>query len=68
MLREIQHEPKIIYFWMTQEERDSSKDMLVTEYQEWCKKNYRVCIFVSGKENITELTKALLTHNKKVFC
>lgn len=67
MTIEICNETKIVYYWITKEERDSNLDKLTTEYQEWRKKKYRVCTFVSGKDNLTELTKELLIHNKKVL-
>lgn len=28
---------------------------------------YKVCVFLSGKEDIVELTKELLIHNKQVL-
>ena len=51
---------------MTCEERDSNPD-LKTEYRKWKSKKYKVCTFISGKENLVDLTKELLQHNKEVI-
>ena len=67
MLKEICEKQQIVYYWMTQEERDSNKEMLTAEYKEWKKKKFRVCTFISGKEQLIDLTKELLVHNQKVL-
>jgi hypothetical protein len=35
--------------------------------KEWKKKKFRVCTFISGKEQLIDLTKELLVHNQKVL-
>ena len=67
MLKEICEKQKIVYYWMTKEERDSNQEMLTAEYKEWKKKKFRVCTFISGKEQLIDLTKELLVHNQKVL-
>lgn len=67
VLREIQQNPNIIYFWMTKEERDSNQEMLTAEYQRWKNTGYQVCTFISGKGNLPDLTKQLLVRNRKVL-
>ena len=67
MLKEICEKQKIVYYWMTKEERDSNQEMLTAEYKEWKKKKFRVCTFISGKENLPDLTKQLLVRNRKVL-
>lgn len=64
---DICNETKIVYYWITLEERGSNQDKLSAEYKEWSKKKYRVCTFISGKDNLTELTKELLIHNRNVL-
>ena len=64
---EICEKQKIVYYWMTQEERDSNQEMLTAEHKEWKKKKFRVCTFISGQGNLTELTKELIVHNQKVL-
>lgn len=67
MLKEICENQKIVYYWMTQEERDSNQEMLTVEYKEWKEKKFRVCTFISGKEQLIDLTKELLVHNQNVL-
>ena len=69
MVREVCEEKKIAYYWLSKEEKENSKlrQSLKPEYGEWKKKGYKVCVFLSGNENIVELTKELLIHNKEVL-
>ena len=67
MLKEICENQKIVYYWMTPEERDSNQEMLTVEYKEWKEKKFRVCTFISGKEQLIDLTKELLVHNQNVL-
>ena len=67
MLKEICENQKIVYYWMTQDERDSNQEMLTVEYKEWKEKKFRVCTFISGKEQLIDLTKELLVHNQNVL-
>jgi hypothetical protein len=62
-------EKKIAYYWLSKEEKENHelRQSLRPEYGEWKKKGYKVCVFLSGKENIVELTKELLIHNKEVL-
>ena len=52
---------------MTRAEQESTKEILAEEFKEWKQKKYRVCVFVSGTKNLTELTGKLLAHNKQVL-
>ena len=67
VLREIQQNPNIIYFWMSKEERDNNQELLKNEYNRWKNIGYQVCTFVSGKKDLIELTKELLVKNRNVF-
>ena len=66
MLREIQQNPNIIYYWLTPKERDSNRNQLSIEYKQWKDAGYQVCTFVSGTKDLTETTTALLAHNNQV--
>ena len=67
MRKEICENPKVIYYWMTKAEQESTKEILAEEFKEWKQKKYRVCVFVSGTKNLTELTGKLLAHHKQVL-
>lgn len=67
MLREIQQNPNIIYFWMTREEHNSNYEQLATEYQRWNDTGYQVCAFISGKEDLPKLTQELLVQNSRAL-
>lgn len=66
MLKEICKDNKIVYYWMTEEENVANKAELNKEYKEWKVRGFNVCTFISGKENLTALTKDLLIYNKKL--
>ena len=63
---EVCEESRIVYYWLTREERDNHPE-LKTEYKNWKSKKYEVCTFISGSENLLDLTKDLLKHNKEVI-
>lgn len=42
-------------------------ESLKPDYRKWNKMGYKVCVFLSGKEDIVELTKELLIHNKQIL-
>lgn len=67
MKKEVCKELKVVFYWMTQSEQENMKEILAEEYAKWNSQKYRVCSFVSGKEDLAELTKDLLVHNKEVL-
>lgn len=67
MLVEVCKNPDIVYFWITQEEKENSKNSLSEQRDEWISKGFKVCTFISGKGNLVGLTKDLLLHNKEVI-
>jgi len=66
---EVCEEKKIAYYWLSKEEKENEelRQSLKPQYGEWKRKGYKVCVFLSGSENIVELTKELLVHNKEVL-
>lgn len=66
MTKEICESSRIVYYWLTREERDNNSE-LKNEYRNWATQGYKVCTFVSGSENLVDLTKDLLVHNKEVI-
>ena len=69
MEMEISEKDRIVYYWLTNEEKEDTKlrESLKPQYDEWSKKGYKVCVFLSGKGDLLELTKDLLVHNKHVM-
>lgn len=67
MKREICSEEKIVYYWMSQKEKidPTLQTSLRPEYAQWRKMRYKICVFTSGTENLVDLTKELLSHNKQ---
>lgn len=66
MIKEVCENPNIVYYWLTEEEKNNKKSKLETEYKNWKNKGYNVCSFISGKGNLVDLTKELLVHNREV--
>lgn len=63
----ISENEKIVYYWLTKEEKENSilKDSLAPDYKMWKDLGYKVCVFLSGTENLKKLTKELLSYNKE---
>lgn len=69
MLVEIDEKKKIIYFFLSREERDdlAFRESLKPQYKVWKEKGYISCVFLSGDEDLKENTAELLKHNIKVM-
>ena len=69
MILEVCDKNKIAYYWLSREEREDKalRESLKPDYRHWKAKGYKVCVFLSGKGDIVELTKELLIHNKEVL-
>lgn len=69
MFLEVSEKDKIAYYWLSNEEKEDEafRESLKPDYRKWNKMGYKVCVFLSGKEDIVELTKELLIHNKQVL-
>ena len=69
MEMEVSEKDRIVYYWLTNEEKEDTefRQSLKPQYGEWSRKGYKVCVFLSGKGNLVELTKELLVHNKHVI-
>lgn len=69
MEMEVSEKDRIVYYWLTNEEKEDIefRQSLKPQYGEWSRKGYKVCVFLSGKGNLVELTKELLVHNKHVI-
>lgn len=69
MEMEVSEKDRIVYYWLTNEEKEDTefRKSLKPQYGEWSRKGYKVCVFLSGKGNLVELTKELLVHNKQVM-
>lgn len=66
MTKEVCETNRIVYYWLTREERDNTPT-LQEEYRKWKSDGYKVCTFFSGDGNLVDLTKDLLLHNKEVI-
>ena len=66
MIMEVCETTRIVYYWLTRDERDSMST-LNDDYRKWKSDGYKVCTFVSGDGNLVDLTKDLLVHNKEVI-
>lgn len=67
---EVNHQFKFAYIWLTNDEGSDEKirvelQPLIDEYKE---KKYKFVIYFSGKQELLELTKSLLKHNKNLVC
>ena len=60
-------ENKIVEVWLTREEKKdiNLRERLKPLYQEYKAKKYLVAVFVSGEQDLEELTGSLLGYNKK---
>lgn len=69
MTVEVCENPNIVYYWISQAEKGDVKlqSSLTAQHKHWTDKGYRVCTFVSGRENLVDLTKELLIHNQEIF-
>lgn len=69
MIKEINENSKIIFYWLTQKEKndDNLQQDLNKKYDEYKSKGYKVCTFVSGDENLLDNTKKLLLHNLEII-
>lgn len=69
MILEVCEKNRIAYYWLSREEKDNVdiQNELNYKYGEWRSKGYKVCTFVSGSENLVDLTKELLLHNKLII-
>ena len=69
MMLEVCEKNRIVYYWLTCEEKadEDLQNELQVKYKEWKQKAYKVCTFVSGGGNLVDLTKELLIHNKQVL-
>lgn len=69
MLVEIDEKRKIIYFFLSREERDdlAFREALKPQYKVLKEKGYISCVFLSGDEDLKENTTELLKHNIKVM-
>ena len=69
MTVEVCENPNIVYYWLSQVEKDDAElqSSLTAQHKDWNNKGYRVCTFLSGRENLVGLTKDLLIHNQEIF-
>lgn len=69
MILEVCEQNKIAYYWLSRVEKEDKalRESLKPDYRKWKAKGYKVCVFLSGKGDIVELTKELLIHNKEVL-
>ena len=69
MILEVCDKNKIAYYWLSREEKEDKalRESLKPDYRNWKAKGYKVCVFLSGKGDIVELTKEWLLHNKEVL-
>lgn len=69
MVLEVSEKDKIAYYWLSNKEKEDEafRESLKPDYRKWNKTGYKVCVFLSGKEDIVELTKELLIHNKQIL-
>lgn len=69
MLFEILEDKKMVFYWLSREERDNQpyRDSLVPEQKEWYSKGYKVVVFLSGDGDLYENTLGLLLHNRDLY-
>lgn len=69
MCIEVSENEKIVYYWLSKQERDDLelRKAIKTEQREWKIKGFHVCVFLSGNESLIDNTKELLLHNKEVI-
>lgn len=69
MKLEVCETPKIVYFWLSQTERNDENLIcaVTTQRKAWNEKGYKTCTFVSGDGDLVSLTKDLLVRNKKAL-
>ena len=63
----VQSGKKTVEIWLTNAEKDNEdlRDQLKLLYQKYKRQGYLVITFQSGNENLTDLTGALLTTNRR---
>ncbi len=66
MMVDVCENPNIVYYWLSQAEKEDMElqSSLTAQRKEWKDKGYRVCTFISGRGNLVDLTKDLLVHNR----
>ena len=69
MLFEILEDKKMVFYWLSREERDNQpyRDSLIPEQKEWYSKGYKVVVFLSGDGDLYENTLGLLLHNRDLY-
>ena len=63
----VRDDKKIVEIWLTNQEKQAQAlgEQLKKLYQQYRKKKYFVAVFMSGDEDLTEETSALLCYNRK---
>lgn len=69
MFVEKDEEKKIVYFWLSRQEKDDAdfRESLKPQYAKCKSEGYTVCVFLSGSGSLFESTKNLLLHNRDLI-
>ena len=62
----VRDDEKLIEVWLTKQEREKPeiKEQMAEIYRQGKEKRFLVAVFLSGQEELGELTSALLRHNR----
>lgn len=62
----VRDDEKLIEVWLTKQEREKLeiKEQMAEIYRQGKEKRFLVAVFLSGQEELGELTSALLRHNR----
>lgn len=65
---DVNDEFKFAIVWLTNEEKENQniQDSIKSIMAEYRQKNYKFVIMESGRQDLLELTKSLLNHNKNL--
>lgn len=63
----VSEKPKLVCFWLENNEQPDVENDFTILNEEYRKNGYQTAVFRSGRGNIVENTKNLLLHNKEVI-
>lgn len=63
----IRHDQKLVEIWLTNAEKQDTllQEMLKPLYGKWKQKGYLVAVYLSGAQDLCEVSSQLLCHNRK---
>ncbi|MBQ6569354.1 MAG: hypothetical protein IJL87_03770 [Clostridia bacterium] len=69
MQNDVHDDKKLVCVWLTGKESADSKtsEKLLPLFAKYKQKKYTVAVYHSGRQELSELTSALLRYNRKLF-